>query len=60
VNPDDPRRILAQEVAKEVVATLKAGTRWFSRDGAGPGAEQDKVSDQHDDLQPPSGESEKP
>jgi capsule polysaccharide export protein KpsE/RkpR len=59
-NPGDPRRILAQELAQEFVATLKARAHWFSRNGAGPTAKKDKDSGQLDDLQPPSGESAKP
>ncbi len=49
-NPDDPRKILAEEV----VATLKARVRWFSRNGAGPSAEKDKDLDRLDDLRPPA------
>ena len=47
-DPDDPRKILAQEV----VATLKARTRWFSRNGAGPCGDEQKDLDRLDDLQP--------
>jgi uncharacterized protein involved in exopolysaccharide biosynthesis len=55
-NPDDPRKILAQEV----VAAVKARAHWFSRNGTGAGAEKDKDLDRLDDLQPPNGESERP
>lgn len=51
-DPDDPRKILA----KEVVATLQARAHWFSRNGAGPSAENEKDLDRLDDHQPPNGE----
>jgi uncharacterized protein involved in exopolysaccharide biosynthesis len=54
-DPDDPRKILAQEV----VATIKAQRRWFSRNGAEPNPEKDKELNRLNDLQPPSSESEK-
>jgi uncharacterized protein involved in exopolysaccharide biosynthesis len=54
-DPDDPRKILA----KEVVATLKARTHWFSRNGAGASAERTKGSDPLDVLQPRRGEPER-
>lgn len=62
-DPNDPRKIIAQEVG----ATLKARMHWFSRNGAVPSVEKDKFSDQGngndvnlvDDLQPPNGESER-
>jgi capsule polysaccharide export protein KpsE/RkpR len=54
-DPDDPRKILA----KEVVAALKARPHWFSRNGAEPRAENEKDLDRFNDLQPPSGESER-
>ena len=47
-DPDDPRKILAQEV----VATLKARTRWFSRNGTGASGEEQKDLDRLADLQP--------
>jgi uncharacterized protein involved in exopolysaccharide biosynthesis len=47
-DPDDPRKILAQEV----VATLKARTRWFSRNGTGPSVDEQKDLGRFDDLQP--------
>jgi len=47
-DPDDPRKILA----REVVATLKARTRWFSRNGTGPSGVEQKDLDRLDDLQP--------
>jgi uncharacterized protein involved in exopolysaccharide biosynthesis len=47
-DPDDPRKILAQEV----VATLKARTRWFSRNGTGPSGDEQRDLDRLDDLQP--------
>ena len=47
-DPDDPRKILAQEV----VATLKARTRWFSRNGTGPSGDEQKDLGRLDDLQP--------
>jgi hypothetical protein len=49
-DPDDPRKILAQEVA----ATLKMRAQWFSRSSAGPDAGQGNDSDRLDDLQPPT------
>jgi hypothetical protein len=49
-DPNDPRKILANEV----VTTLKARAHWFSRNGAGPSAGKDKDLDRLDDLQPPS------
>ena len=55
-DPNDPRKILANEV----VTTLKARAHWFSRNGAGPSAGKDKDLDRLDDLQPPSGGSERP
>ncbi len=55
-DPDDPRKILAEEV----VTTLKARTHWFSRNGAGPSVEETKDSDRLDDLRTPSGDSERP
>jgi capsule polysaccharide export protein KpsE/RkpR len=42
-DPADPRRLLA----KEVVATLKSRTHWFSRNGAEPGVEKEKDLDRH-------------
>ncbi|MGC2530308.1 MAG: GNVR domain-containing protein [Candidatus Acidiferrum sp.] len=56
VNPDDPRKILA----KEVVAELALRAHWFSRNGTGPKMEHDKDLSRLDDLQPPTGESERP
>jgi uncharacterized protein involved in exopolysaccharide biosynthesis len=47
-DPDDPRKILAQEV----VATLKARTRWFSRNGTGASGDEQKDLGRLDDLQP--------
>jgi len=47
-DPDDPRKILA----REVVATLKARTRWFSRNGTGPSGVEQKDLDRLDGLQP--------
>ena len=60
-DPNDPRKILATEVA----ATLKARAHWFTRNGAVSGAQKDKYNDKFgekdlnrlDDLQPPNGES---
>ena len=49
-DPNDPRKILANEV----VSTLKARAHWFSRNGAGPSAGKDKDLDRLDDLQPPA------
>ena len=54
-DPDDPRKILANEV----VATLKARAHWFSRNGTGSSAEKDKNLDRFDSLEPQSGESER-
>ncbi len=54
-DPDDPRKILAQEVA----ATLKMRAQWFSRSSAGPDAGQGNDSDRLDDLQPPTDRSER-
>ena len=47
-DPDDPRKILVQEV----VATLKARTRWFSRNGTGPSGDEQRDSDRLVDLRP--------
>jgi uncharacterized protein involved in exopolysaccharide biosynthesis len=47
-DPHDPRKILAQEV----VAALKARTRWFSRNGTGPSGDGQKDLNRLDDLQP--------
>jgi hypothetical protein len=70
-DPNDPRKILATEVA----ATLKARAHWFTRNGAGQSAsgeghsaEKYKFNDEAnerdlnrvDGLQPPNGESGKP
>ena len=55
-DPGDPRKILAQEI----MATMKERAHWFSRNGAGPGAESDKDLDRLDDSQLPNGESERP
>jgi hypothetical protein len=59
-DPNDPRKILATEVA----ATLKARAHWFTRNGASSGAGEDKFGEKDlnrlDDLQPPNGESGKP
>ena len=60
-DPDDPRKILAKEVA----ATLKARAHWFSRNGAGPHAEKGESANESDnkdlnrldDFRPPNGES---
>jgi uncharacterized protein involved in exopolysaccharide biosynthesis len=49
-DPNDPRKILANEV----VSTLKARAHWFSRNGTGPSAGRDKDLDRLDDLQPPT------
>ena len=63
-DPNDPRKILASEVA----ATIKARAHWFSRNGSGPGAATeiagDKSSERNLDrlggYQPPNGESDRP
>ena len=63
-DPNDPRKILAQEIA----AKVKERAHWFSRNGAGPGGPSEEVSegasekglDRLDDLQPPNGESGRP
>jgi uncharacterized protein involved in exopolysaccharide biosynthesis len=56
-DPNDPRKILATEVA----ATLSVRAHWFTRNGASSGAEKDKFGEKDlnrlDDLQPPQGES---
>jgi uncharacterized protein involved in exopolysaccharide biosynthesis len=49
-DPDDPRKILANEV----IATLKTRTHWFSRNGAGRRPEKEKDLDPLDDSQPPA------
>lgn len=46
-NPDDPRKILAQEV----VATLKDRAHWFSQNGAQPSAEAKKDLDPAEDRE---------
>jgi capsule polysaccharide export protein KpsE/RkpR len=48
-NPDDPRKILAQEV----VARLKDRAHWFSQNGAQPNAGENKDLDRIDDISPP-------
>jgi uncharacterized protein involved in exopolysaccharide biosynthesis len=53
-DPDDPRKILAQEV----VATMRARARWFSRNGAEPNPKKDKDLNRVNDFQPPDNESE--
>jgi uncharacterized protein involved in exopolysaccharide biosynthesis len=50
VGPDDPRKILAEEV----IATLKARAHWFSRNGAGHSAVKEKDLNRRDDPQPPA------
>lgn len=55
-DPDDPRKILAQEV----MATLKARAHRFSRYGNGLNTLSDKDLERHDSFQVSSGESEKP
>jgi uncharacterized protein involved in exopolysaccharide biosynthesis len=54
-DPDDPRKILAQEVA----ATLKMRAQRLSRSSAGRDAGQGNDSDRLDDLQPPTDRSER-
>jgi len=54
-DPDDPRKILAKEVA----ATLKMRALWFSRRSAGPDAGQGHDPDRFDDFQPPTDQSRK-
>jgi len=55
-DPDDPRRILAQEV----VARMKARAQFFSRNRIRPCAKSAKDLDRLDDFHPPRGESERP
>ncbi|MGC1484000.1 MAG: Wzz/FepE/Etk N-terminal domain-containing protein [Candidatus Acidiferrum sp.] len=59
-DPNDPRKILATEVA----ATLKARAHWLSRNGASSSAGKNKFDNKSlnrlDDFQPPHGESGKP
>jgi len=55
-NPSDPRKILAQEI----MATVKEPAHWFSRNGAGRSAGNERGLDRVDDSQPPNGESERP
>ena len=49
-DPNDPRKILA----KEMVTTLNARARWFSRNGAEHGAANEKDLQRSNDLQPPT------
>ncbi len=46
-NPNDPRKILAQEV----VTTIKTRVNFFSRNGTGSGTEKEKDLERVDDLQ---------
>jgi uncharacterized protein involved in exopolysaccharide biosynthesis len=55
-DPGDPRKILAQEV----VTTLKAQAHRFSRNGAGPEAEQHKDLSGLENYEPPTQGSTKP
>jgi capsule polysaccharide export protein KpsE/RkpR len=54
-DPDDPRKILAQEVA----ATLKARAHWFSRIGSSAGAEEKRVLGRRDDRSLAGGSEER-
>jgi capsule polysaccharide export protein KpsE/RkpR len=54
-DPDDPRKILAQEVA----ATLKARAHWFSRNGSSAGAEEKRVLGRRDDRSLAGGSEER-
>ncbi len=55
-DPQDPRKLLAQEVA----ATLKARTPWASRNGAGTDSGERDSSSQGGEYGTPSGGPEKP
>lgn len=55
-DPRDPRKILAQEVA----ATLKARTRWASRNGAGAESSDTGSSSKNNGNDSPHGEESKP
>ena len=55
-DPRDPRKMLAQEVA----ATLKARTRWASRNGAGAESSERDSSSNNNGNDSPHGEESKP
>lgn len=55
-DPNDPRKVLAQEVME----TVKAQAHWFSRNGTKPGEANAQDLARLDDLQRPGGESERP
>ena len=55
-DPNDPRKVLAQEVME----TVKAQAHRFSRNGTKPGEVTAQDLDRRNDLQRPGGESERP